>query len=89
MINKIIKILLLIVVLSFSVGLVSADGNFTDLNNDIQNVVGNELVLSQNYTFNATEDSAFQIGVVINMDNFVLDGNGYTINGDGQAIIFN
>jgi len=86
--NKLIKILLLFIVLSFSLGLVSAaDEDFTALQDDINNA-GDILILDKNYIYNHTKDSSLQNGVIINKNDFVLDGNGYTIDGSERARIF-
>ncbi|MDL2247047.1 hypothetical protein LJB96_05475, partial [Methanobrevibacter sp. OttesenSCG-928-K11] len=68
--------------------LVSAEGNFTDLQTEITEA-GDVLVLNQNYTYNTSTDSDYSSGVVIDKNNFVLDGNGSTVNGNNQARIFN
>ena len=61
--------------------------SFTDLADEISNS-SDKLILKMNYTYNSSKDSAFVNGIVINKDNFVIDGQGYTINGDYKASIF-
>ena len=61
--------------------------SFTDLADEISNS-SDKLILKMNYTYNSSKDSAFVNGIVINKDNFVIDGHGYTINGDYKASIF-
>ncbi|WP_409199629.1 beta strand repeat-containing protein [Methanobrevibacter sp. DSM 116169] len=79
--------LLFFIMLVFSVSLVSAEGNFTSLQNQITNA--NEgIIINQNYTYSESNDNTLKEGVIINKDNFVIDGNNYTINGDNKARIF-
>ena len=62
-------------------------GNFTELAIEISNAE-NELKLKKNYTFNSL-DSEYLNGITIDKDNFIIDGQGHTINGDDSANIFN
>ena len=62
----------------------SDDDSFTNLTYEIEN---NDVVdLTHDYIFNnETDDSS---GIVINKDNFVLNGNGRTIDGNNQSRLF-
>ncbi|MEE0942700.1 MAG: hypothetical protein UIB63_06285 [Methanobrevibacter sp.] len=64
----------------------SNTGSFADLNNELKNA-NNELKLTRNYTYTDT-DSNFQNGIEIRK-NIVIDGNGFTINGNGKSKAFN
>ncbi|RBQ23189.1 hypothetical protein ALNOE001_11110 [Candidatus Methanobinarius endosymbioticus] len=54
--NIIFKIGFLLLFLFLSVNFVSAEGNFSSLQNDINNS-GSELILDKNYTYNPSEDT--------------------------------
>ncbi|WP_409199351.1 beta strand repeat-containing protein [Methanobrevibacter sp. DSM 116169] len=86
---KILKIFLIFLVLIFSLNFVSAEGNFTDLEGVIENELSNELVLNQDYTFNEETDENLTNGIVISRDNFIINGNGSTIDANHQSKIFN
>ncbi|WP_407423644.1 C1 family peptidase [Methanobrevibacter sp.] len=61
-------------------------GSFNDLEKDI-NGSGNVLDVEMDYKFNnGTDNSA---GILISRDNFILNGNGRTIDGNNQSRIFN
>lgn len=60
---------------------------FTQLDNDI-NESQDTFELQNNYTFNNETDSNYTGGIVIDKSNFVVEGNGYTINAQNQAQIF-
>lgn len=64
----------------------SGDDSFTNLTAEIENA-GNVLDLTHDYKFNnETDDSG---GIVIEgKDNFVLNGNGRTIDGNNQSRLF-
>ena len=61
-------------------------GTFTDLADAIVNE-GDELILTQNYTY-STGDLSYKDGITINKK-ITIDGNGVTINGNNQARAFN
>lgn len=62
-----------------------AVANFTTLKNDIANA-GNELKLERDYAFNNDEDQKVgNGGVKVEKDNFVIDGQGHTLNGSGKV----
>ncbi len=62
--------------------------SFTDLNNAINGNEDEEIHLNNNYTFNSDSDSNFANGININR-NLTIYGNGFTLNGNNQARIFN
>ena len=63
----------------------SGENSFSNLNNEIK-IAGTSLDLNENYTFNNATDN--NTGILINRDNFVLNGNGHTINGNNQSRLF-
>ncbi len=65
---------------------VSSENSFTDLDNEIKNA-DTSLDLTQDYLFNNESDN--NTGIAISKDNFVLNGNGHTIDGNNQSRIFN
>ncbi|MBE6505156.1 MAG: hypothetical protein E7Z73_05355 [Methanobrevibacter millerae] len=86
--KKIIKVMLIIAILLICTGSVSAEGNFTALQNEIDNS-GNVLEISQDYTFNNATDIYLMEGVILNAkENFTLNGNGHIINGANLSSIF-
>ena len=60
--------------------------SFANLADEIENT-GTSLDLNQDYAFNNNTDD--KNGIVISRDNFVLNGNGRTIDGKNQSRIFN
>ena len=64
----------------------SGGGSFSDLDALLHNRA-NEYKLTQNYTYNPETDSAFLNGISIT-SSITIDGDGYTIDGNGQARIF-
>ena len=63
-------------------------GDFSELNASIAGAE-NEFKLEKDYTYNQSTDGNFYDGINIEKDNFVIDGNGNTIDGKGLARIFN
>ena len=64
---------------------ISVDENpqsFSQLNNEI-NTTGNYLELNTDYKFNASTDDP--IGIFIEIDNFILEGKGHTVDANNQA----
>ncbi|WP_458454812.1 Ig-like domain-containing protein [Methanobrevibacter sp.] len=68
----------------------SPDGvcEFTTLQNRIDNPDINELVLDCDYVYSSVNDGEFKDGVGISRDNFVVDGQGHTIDAKHLARIF-
>ena len=64
----------------------TSESSFTKLTNEIENS-GAVLNLNQDYAFNNESDN--NTGILIKQDNFVLNGNGHTIDGNKQSRIFN
>ena len=64
----------------------AGENSFSNLDDEIKNT-GKSLDLNQNYAFNNGTDN--KNGIVIAKDNFVLNGNGNTIDGKNQSRIFN
>ena len=62
------------------------ESSFSNLSDEIENT-GTSLDLNQDYAFNNETDN--KNGIVISKDNFVLNGNGRTIDGKNQSRIFN
>ncbi len=60
-------------------------GSFTELNEEI--TTHGNFTLTKNYAYNSN-DSDYKDGIKITQDNIVIDGNGYMIDGVGQARIF-
>ena len=84
--NK-IKIFLILIVLFISISAVSAEGNFTALQNEI-NTSEDSIEITQDYTYDNIADNGLENGILINKSDFTINGNGYTINGANQARIF-
>lgn len=66
----------------------SPNANFNDLNKEI-NESTNELKLTRDYVYDEGNDINFTDGINVSKSNFLLDGNGYSIDGNGKARIFN
>ncbi|WP_405264668.1 peptidoglycan-binding protein [Methanobrevibacter sp.] len=68
---------------------VTTDGTtFWDLNNAINGNANDTITLDKNYTYNSASDSAFTEGILINRQ-VTINGNGYTIDAQGKARVFN
>ena len=64
----------------------TGESSFSDLADEIRNA-SMTLDLTKDYTFNNETDN--NTGILISNDNFVLNGNGFTIDGNKQSRIFN
>ena len=64
----------------------TSENSFTNLADKIENS-GAVLDLNQDYTFNNETDNS--TGILIDKDNFILNGNGHTIDGNKESRIFN
>lgn len=84
--NK-LKIFLVFIVLFISISAVSAEGNFTSLQTDIANSA-QSIEITQDYTYDEKVDAKLNSGIVINKTNFVINGNGHTLNGNSISRIF-
>ncbi|MBR0059564.1 MAG: hypothetical protein IJP99_09570 [Methanobrevibacter sp.] len=85
---KPIKIFLIFLVLFISISAVSAEGNFTSLQEKID-ASSNSIEITQDYSYDNTTDHKLNDGILINKTNYMINGNGYTIDGSSQARIFN
>ena len=85
---KKLNFFLILIVLFISISAVSAeDGNFTSLQTDISSST-DSIELTQNYIYDNSTDSGLKNGITISKSNFIVDGNGHTIDGSNQARIF-
>ncbi|WP_409199669.1 C1 family peptidase [Methanobrevibacter sp. DSM 116169] len=86
---KLMKFLLVLMIFVFATSLVSAqEGNFTELQSEIDSYGdGDTLVLDKDFKYD-NDDNNLVNGVIISHNNFILDGDDYTIDGNGQARIF-
>ncbi len=64
----------------------TGESSFSNLADEIENA-GTTLDLTKDYAFNNATDN--NTGILISKDNFVLNGNGFTIDGNKQSRIFN
>ncbi|MBQ2831997.1 C1 family peptidase [Methanobrevibacter sp.] len=62
------------------------EASFTDLKKDIANSTG-VFVMDCDYKFDSIFDN-FTTGIIIDRDNFAIEGNGFTIDANGQSAIF-
>ena len=85
---KVIKILLVIAVLFISISAVSAEGNFTALQKEIDSST-DSIEITQDYVYDNSTDYELDSGILINKSDFTINGNGRTIDGSNQARIFN
>ena len=66
--------------------LTATDGTFTDLYNEVKD--GGTVTLDRNYVYSASTDSAYTTsGITLDKDNLVINGGGFTINGNNLEII--
>ncbi|WP_407421048.1 C1 family peptidase [Methanobrevibacter sp.] len=84
---KEIKIFLILLVLFISISAVSAEGNFTSLQEEIDSST-DSIEITQDYVYDDETDFELDAGILINKSNYVINGNGYTIDGSNQARIF-
>ena len=61
------------------------ESSFSNLTDEIENA-GTTLDLTKDYAFNNVTDN--NTGILISKDNFVLNGNGHTIDGNNQSRLF-
>ena len=84
---KKIMIPLILLVLFISMSAVSADGNLTALETQIEEST-DSIELTQDYAYSPTDDGNYTIGTFVNKTNFVINGNGHTIDGKNQSRLF-
>ena len=82
-----IKTFLILLVLLLSVSAVSAEGNFTALQEEIDSSA-DSIEITQNYIYDNSSDYELNEGILINKSDFTINGNGHTIDGAGEARIF-
>ena len=64
-------------------------GNFSSLKEEVSKSQGSKyLELDKNYKFDRESDPDLNNGVKIDIDDFVIDGKGYEVSGNGEARIF-
>ena len=86
--KKIFLAVFMMTVLLVVVSSVSAEGNFTALQNEIYNA-GDVLNITQDYAYDNASDVDIIDGIIINQkEHFVINGNGHTINGSNKMQIF-
>ena len=56
---------------------VSAEGNFTSLQTEIDNSQ-DSIEITQNYAYDNTTDNSLVNGIKLDKDNFIVYGNGYS-----------
>ena len=84
--NK-LKIFLVLFVLLISISAVSAEGNFTSIQNEIADSA-ERIDITQDYTYDEKADTIIDSGIIVNKTNFLIDGHGHTLNGNNQTRIF-
>ena len=87
--KKLKKIMIFFVLLALfiSISAVNAEGNLTALEIQIDESVNN-FEMTQDYAYSPTEDGNYTNGVFVNKTNFVINGNGHTIDGKNQSRLF-
>ena len=84
---KKLKIFLVLLVLFISISAVSAEGNFTALQSEIDSST-DTIEITQDYVYDNATDYELKSGVTINKSDFTINGNGYTIDGNNQVRMF-
>ena len=84
---KMIKILLVLIFLLISISAVSAEGNFTALQDEI-NLSTDSIDINQDYVYDNGTDYELKKGIVLNKNDFTINGNGHTIDASNQSRIF-
>ena len=87
--NKRLLVLLCFILFIFSISCVSAENTtFSSLQTEI-NEASSSIELTHDYIYDNSTDWQLNQGILINKSDFILDGKGHTIDGAGQARIFN
>ncbi|MBR6024094.1 MAG: hypothetical protein IK044_03910 [Methanobrevibacter sp.] len=84
---KAIKILLVLIVLFISISAVSAEGNYTALQDEIDTST-DSIEITDDYVYDDSTDYELGDGIVINKTDFTIYGNGHSIDAKSQARIF-
>ncbi len=71
---KMIKILLVLIFLLISISAVSAEGNFTALQDEI-NLSTGSIDINQDYVYDNGTDYELKKGIVLNKNDFTINGN--------------
>ena len=86
--KKVFLVAFVMTILLVVVSSVSAEGNFTALQNEISNA-GDVLEITRDYAYDNASDVDIIEGIVINnKEHFLINGNGHTINGSNKMQIF-
>ena len=85
--KRTIKIFLVLLILFISISAVSAEGNFTALQDEIE-LSTESIDINQDYVYDNGTDYELNSGILINKSDFTINGNGHTIDGSNQARIF-
>lgn len=92
---------IIIIVIFISLSCVNASENTTDISDNALNDFStldlkiNEtlqtktLNLNRDYIYNPENDNGYSDGIIIKIDNLVIDGQGHSINANGKSRIFN
>ena len=80
-------IFLSLLLLFVSISAVSADGNLTALETQIDES-SDSIEINQDYAYSPTDDGNYTLGVYVNKTNFAINGNGHTIDGKNQSRLF-
>ena len=80
-------IFLSLLVLFISISAVSAEGNLTALETQIEKST-DSFEITQDYAYSPTVDANYTIGAFVNKTNFIINGNGHTIDGKNQSRLF-
>lgn len=89
--NKKILFLICLILFIFTIGSVAAsDENvtFSALQTEINGASSN-IELTHDYIYDNSTDFKLNNGIIVNKTNFTINGNGHTVDGAGQARIFN
>lgn len=65
------------------------NSDFNTLHDEINNTQGNTFKLEKNYNYNSENDSDYKDGIKIEKTDFVIDGQGHTIDASNKARILN
>ena len=79
--------ILMLFVLFVSISSVSAEGNFTALQNEINNSTSS-IELTQDYVYDKVLDKSLYGSIDIDKNNFVIEGNGHNVDGANISKIF-
>ncbi|WP_296884451.1 C1 family peptidase [uncultured Methanobrevibacter sp.] len=81
------NIFLIFLVLFISMSAVSAEGSLSELEMEIDKST-DTFEITQDYAYSQTDDGNYTKGVYVNKTNFVINGNGHTIDGQNESRLF-